>query len=281
MKSFVQNKNKYDHYTKSLYCNFSKLSLSDSEYDEFSNSNAAIDTINQLDGADDLFVSLAPPTGHVKPGRAFSAPSNSSVKLAPFRLNQKKQILKLRQDSLLTDFEIVVSPTEQSVSILCSTGFYTLVAVPAFTNTRVGTTHQVGDFTIHCYDVTGKIDDIGAAVNAVIFYRFTKTSDKTSAGGVTVHLHHTVRRLQVQGSTMVTHQSRASVWFVENFLLARFKSESQTKSFDIARFNTAVNELVANHAEKINALEKCEACAGHFNGRYIREQCRLCKEILP
>ena len=47
---------------------FSKLSLSDSEYDEFSNLNAAIDTINQPDGADDLFVSLAPPTGYVKPG---------------------------------------------------------------------------------------------------------------------------------------------------------------------------------------------------------------------
>ena len=192
---------------------------------------------------DDLFVFSAPPSGHIKPGRAYSAPPNSSLKLAPFKLNQRKQTQKLKQDSLLTDFEIVVSPTEQSVSFLCSTGFYTLVVVPAFAHTFVGTTHQVGDISISCYDVTGKIDDIGATVNAVVFFRFTKTTDKTSAGGVTIHLHHTARRLQIQGSTMVNNQTRASVWFVENFLLKRFKSESQKKSFDISRFNRAVNDL--------------------------------------
>ena len=80
---------------------------------------------------------------------------------------------------------------------------------------------------MHCYDVTGGIDDVGANVNAVIFYRFTNSSNKTSAGGVTVHLHHTARRVQVQGSTMVTSQGRSSVWFVEKYLLGRFTEESQ------------------------------------------------------
>ena len=159
---------------------------------------------------------------------------------------------------------------------MCSTGFYTLVAIPAFADTRVGTTHHVGSITMYCYDMAGRIDGIGASVNATIFFRLSNTIDKSSAGGVTIHLHHTVRRVQVQGSSMVTDHSRASVWFVENYLLGRFTAESQNKSFDISRFNTAVNKLVSNHAEKINAMEKCELCAGHFNGRSIREQCNGC-----
>ena len=77
---------------------------------------------------------------------------------------------------------------------------------------------------------------------------------------------------------MVTRQSRASVWFVENYLLERFTAESRNKSFDISSFNTAVNNLVSNHIEKINSMEKCQACSGHFNGRSIREQCRLCTQ---
>ena len=169
MKSFTPNINTYDLYTNSLHSNFSDFSLLDYE------PNIANDTIYQVDddydlqyispfyqvdGVDDLFVFSAPPSGHIKPGRAYSAPPNSSLKLAPFKLNQRKQTQKLKQDSLLTDFEIVVSPTEQSVSFLCSTGFYTLVVVPAFAHTFVGTTHQVGDISISCYDVTGKIDDI-------------------------------------------------------------------------------------------------------------------------
>ena len=257
------------------------MPLSEYDPDYFNYTNVAHDFINQLDGADDLSPFLLAPSnphGHVKPGRAYSAPTEAGIKQASFRLNQKKQLNKLRHDSRLTDFEIVVSPTEQSVSILCSTGFYTLVAVPSFAHTSVGTTHQVGDINMYCYDITGKIDDVGATVNAVIFYRMTNNIDKSSAGGVTVHLHHTVRRVQIQGSTMVTRQSRASVWFVENYLLERFTAESRSKSFDISSFNTAVNNLVSNHIEKINSMEKCQACSGHFNGRSIREQCRLCTQ---
>lgn len=215
--------------------------------------------------------------GHAKLGRAYSLPSDTGVKSAPYKLNQKKQLGKLQQDSLLNDFTITVSPTEQSVSIICSTGFYTLVAVPAFSSSSVGSSHHVAGITMHCYDVTGKIDDVGANVNAVIFYRFTRP-DKTVAGGVTIHLHHTARRVQIQGSTMVTSQCRSSVWFVQNYLLGKFTEESQKKALDITRFNAAVNSLVTNHVDKINAMEKCEECSGHFNGRSIREQCRKCSK---
>ena len=169
-----------------------------------------------------------------------------------------------------------MSPTAQSVSVICSTGFYTLVAIPALVHTRVGTTHNVAGFTMYCYDVTGKIDDVGATINAVIFFRITNNTDRSSAGQVAIHLHHTVRKVQIQGSSMVTKDRRASVWFVENFLLSRFKIESQKKSVDIARFNTEVRDMVTKHVEKINAKEKCEVCSVHFIGRSLRDYCQSC-----
>ena len=233
-----------------------------------------VHVIPQLDGVDDN-VSPFPSSSSIN-GRVFSVPDGASIDHAQFRLNPKKQLKKLKQDSFLNDFDITVSPAEHSVSIICSTGFYTLVAIPAFSHTTIGTTNIVGDIMVHCYDIAGKVDDVGSTVNARMFYRFTRQNDKTSAGGVTIHLHHTARRVQIQGNTMVTSKSRACVWFVENFLLTRFKLEARSKSFDIERFNTAVSNLVSNHVEKISNMEKCEGCSGHFIGRSVPEQCRIC-----
>ena len=229
--------------------------------------------IPQLDGTDDIALSPGPSS---IPHRVFSVPDGASIDQAQYRLNPKKQLKKLKQDSFLKDFDITVSPAEHSVSIICSTGFYSLVAIPAFAQTTIGTTNTVGNIMVHCYDISGKVDDVGSTVNARIFYRFTRKSDKTSAGGVTIHLHHTARRVQIQGNTMVTSNSRAGVWFVQNFLLDRFKVEAQSKSFDIERFNSAVSNIVTSHVEKLSNMEKCEGCTGHFTGRSVPEQCRIC-----
>ena len=161
------------------------------------------------------------------------------------------------------------------MSVMCSTGFYALVAVPALSSITVGSKHHIADVILFCNDITGKIDDIGANVNAVIHFRYTN-SDQSSSGGIVVHMHHTVRRVQVQGSSMVNGRMRASVWFVENFLLEQFTVLSQNKAIDISKFNDAVTKMVTNHVDKMNATEKCYVCSGLFNGRSIREQCPLC-----
>ena len=215
--------------------------------------------------------------GFAKTGRAFSVPANISV--APYKLNERRQVNKLRQDSQLIDFEITVSPAEQSVSILCSTGSYSLVAVPVFAQTYVGSTQQVGDISIYCYDITGKVDTSGASVTAVIFYRFTRISDRSSAGGVTIHLHHTARKVQIQGSTMVTKQCRACVWFLEKYLLGVFENVAASKALDISKFNRAVSKVVTSHSEKLDSLEKCEGCNAAFIGRSVRDQCSICSKF--
>ena len=237
------------------------------------------DSIAQLDGAGDLSPLPSPSYEISKSTRALPEPSESAnIRLAPYKLNQKKQLNKLKQDALKNDFEVSVSPTEQSVSVLCSTGFYSLVAVPSFASIKVGFKDIIAGVTIYCYDITGNIDDIGANINAVIFFRLSN-HHQASIGGVTVHLHHTVRKIQVQGCSMVNNQVRASVWFMDNFLLDKFNTLSQNKAFNISKFNTAVNSIVTNHIEKNNAKEKCDICSGHFNGRSVRDKCLICMKI--
>ena len=133
-----------------------------------------------------------------------------------------------------------VSPTKLSVSLLC---FYTLVAIPALAQTTVGTTHQVAGITLYCYDIMGKIDNVCVAVNALVFSRLTNTSDKSSAGQVTITLHHYTilnEKSRYLAAPWLTRECRASVWFVQNLLLDRFNFESFNKSFDISRFNARV-----------------------------------------
>jgi hypothetical protein len=252
---------------------------SDDDVSELStneNDHVYRDAFVQLDGGVDLPPHGLPLVSQSHTRRILSAPAGaSSLRQATFKLNQKKQVSKLKQDALLADFNITVSPTEQSVSIMCSTGFYALVAVPALSSITVGSKLHIADIILFCNDITGKIDDIGATVNAVIHFRYTN-SDQSSSGGIVVHMHHTVRRIQVQGSSMVNGRVRASVWFVENFLLEQFTVLSQSKAFDISKFNDAVTKMVTNHVDKMNATEKCDVCSGLFNGRSIREQCPLC-----
>ena len=151
--------NDFELYQPDLSSNYSDLSDIESFVSFDNNVNDAIDTIAQIDGMDDLVPSGT--SGFPKLGRAFSAPTDAAIKVAAYKLNPKKQLNKLKQDSRLIDFEITVSNKEHSVSVLCSTGFYTLVAVPAFSNTRVGTTHHVGNITMYCYDTAVRIDDVG------------------------------------------------------------------------------------------------------------------------
>ena len=58
-------------------------------------------------------------------------------------------------------------------------------------------------------------------------------------GGVTVHLHHSTRTIQVQGSSIMPDKTRAALWFVNNFILTRFKDQAKAKSFAIKNTNAA------------------------------------------
>ena len=152
--------------------------------------------------------------------------NENNLTYAPYTLDREKQINRLAQDTSKDDFEMSVSSNEHNVSILCSTGFYSVVAIPAFEKIDKDFTMSITNHTVTCVDVIKKLDKSNASVNSVLYFRVVNHHDDLTAK-VTIHLHHTTRRIQVQGGSFVNRQKRAAVWLVENFILLAFKNVSK------------------------------------------------------
>ena len=128
-----------------------------------SNTNLSISKvlspIGQLDGIADLSFSSNSSVQHLPPpssgGDSLGGSGAANLRVAPYNLNREKQVSKLVSDTRLEDYEIVVSPTEQNINVHCSTGFYSLVVLPAFSEIFVGYTTTTSNISLHCYDITG------------------------------------------------------------------------------------------------------------------------------
>ena len=234
----------------------------------FASSPLFSDLVPQLDGNLSLMSPLANSSSN-------ASKPNPSVRRAPFNLNKAKQLSKIHSDTFLKDFKITVSPSQTNVNIQCSTGFYTQAVLPSFCGITKGTIFNAACFTVYCHNLVGRVDNTDADVNAVLKFLISKASGK-SIGGVTMHLHHTTRKVQVQGSAIVGGQIKAAVWFVENVVKERLSMLSRTKSTDISKFNDAVREMMNKHNAKVNVQEPCSGCNSHFNGRSVPQECSTC-----
>ena len=95
-------------------------------------------------------------------------------------------------------------------------------------------------------------------------------------GAVRVHLHHTVRKVQLQRSAIMPDQMTAPVWFVENVLRDHFTRESKDKALAIRTFNQVVKRLIEPNAPNGQVSSTCKGCNLHFNGRSSPEFCSQC-----
>ena len=234
--------------------------------------------IPQLDGNFSPTSLCAIPTHSEEDPTSNSMPSYiSNTKHAPYALNRQKQLSRLQKDTLLGNYTITVSPSNQNVNIQCSTGFYTQVALPSLSDIKVGNRFEVpcdfGNVSVYCYDITGEIDNSNANIKAVIFFRLSNIK-KQGKGGVTVHLHHTKRKLQFQGGALMPDKTKAPVWFVKNVRNTRFSNLAMAKSLDISKFNKSIREMLSNIVKKQQA--PCGVCKNHFIGRSQPELCLQC-----
>ena len=133
------------------------------------------------------------------------------------------------------------------------------MVLPAFDVIFVGYTTTAANISIHCYDIAKKVDNSKAHVNTVLFFRLT-AADSNKSNNVTITLHHTVRKVQVQGSSNMSSNIRANVWFLQNILLGLFSAMSATKAMDISNFKSMLQNVVTNHVNKRKTQTKCGAC---------------------
>ena len=106
------------------------------------------------------------------------------------------------------------------------------------------------------------------------FPPLTGHHNNSKINNVTITLHHTVRKVQVQGSSIINNSIKANVWFLQNILVDMFRSKSATKALDISQFYSMVNKVVQNHLEKRNSKTKCAECDILFTSRSQQEQCK-------
>ena len=133
---------------------------------------------------------------------------------------------------------------------------------------------------LSCTKIEGRVDGEGANVTAALVFElsYVNKQDKPIIGTVFVHLHHTTRRVQLQGSSMVHGKVRAPVWFADKVLKGIFGYLAKDKGVDITNFNITMNDLLTDHINKVSSQDKCGSCKLMFDGRASPESCESCKK---
>ena len=195
-------------------------------------------------------------------------------KTAPFTLNKSKQIQTLASDATRPDFEIEINDNDRNVNILCSTGFYDAVAKPVVCGFSKGTTMNINNISVNCRHIDHNRDSRCYEYNRVLHIDIG-SDGQFKIGKVTIHLHHTRRLVQLQGSAKMPDGSKAPVWFLTYFIKDRFTSTAKLKHYDIATLNSAI--LRAVDKNRIGDEEKsCSLCSRHFTNNSKPTKCLSC-----
>ena len=180
------------------------------------------------------------------------------------------------QDTTNNDFEIEINNKRENVTIVCNAGFYIQVAVPALQALATGRGGEYQGIIIQCQDIVGNFDATMAHQNTVMFFHLL-SQNKSSLGRVRIHLHHTVRKIQLQGGAIMPNKTTAPVWFLDQVLRDKFTKLSSEKSMDIESFNQAVGRILTSCHSNNHTPNICAGCNIQFSGRSSPEYCNECR----
>ena len=216
-----------------------------------------------------------PPMG-IAPLPAASA---SGQRHASFTLNESHQVDKVVSDATISDCEFSPNNSDSNVNIKCSSGFYKAVAMPAFSTLTPGFSQSSREATITCSNIEPSFDYKGVEFNRIFWFSIRDACGVSV--NVTIHLHHTTRLVQVQGSSILSDGSVAAVWFVKNLLLGLFLKLGKARGHDITAFNNAVlannftNTSVGNDLPPAN---NCPHCSKTIKKPAKPVKCFACKK---
>ena len=202
-------------------------------------------------------------------------PTFHKIRQAGYTLDRSKQVKKLVKDATGTDFEIEINNKGENVTIVCNAGFYTKVAVTAMHSLTKESEKLYQGVTVQCQDIVGNFDATLAHQNTVIFFRLL-SQDKVSLGSVRIHLHHTARKVQLQGGATMSGKTTAPVWFLDHVLQNKFSQLSQEKSQEITTLNQTIRSTLSSHPTNSQATNVCAGCNVRFDGRSSPEYCIEC-----
>ena len=171
----------------------------------------------------------------------FDDTPNATVRSSNYTLNHEKQTMKIVKDASKNDYDISINNDDQNATIRCSSGFYLQVAKPCFTTIKTGSVFTKAAISITLDDV--KITHDKNRTEASRLLHFSFMSNLLGCGGVTIHLHHSTRTNQIQGSHVMPTKDRSPVWFINTIVLPKFKDLAKAKQFAIKATNSTVLDI--------------------------------------
>ena len=178
-------------------------------------------------------------------GESSVSTASLSVLHVPYQLNQRKQVYQLARDTSIDDIEITTNDSDRNVNIQCSTGFYEAVAKPALSSMSTSFSHSVSGVNILC-TVFRKTQDQNLSFPG-LFLRFelSGVGVQPNPAPLSVHLHNTQRKVQLQGGGLMPDKSTAPVWFLENVLRNIFTDQAKRKKINIDQINRKILSEIA------------------------------------
>ena len=183
-------------------------------------------------------------------------------------LNREKQTSKLIENASRPAIDIEVNCNDENVNINCSPGFYTLVARPCLLNISVG--HQITceGTTFELKSITPQKDLSGITQTTILKFIFMKELMEYS---VTISLHHTTQKIQIQGSSSMSDGSKVATFILNRYLADLFRSKSLEQKENVDSFNSALTTLGLRRAGEQRqqnlqiSSNRCSVCNGDLS----------------
>ena len=123
-------------------------------------------------------------------------------------------------------------------------------------------------------EVVPMVDTNNIEANIKIVFSFQQQN--VDLGGVVVHLHHSTRTIQIQGSRVINSQ-KAALWFT-NYVVARIREQAKIKQYQIRNFNEVLirSSLSSSSNLQGNFNNTCHHCENIFNIQSKPTFCDLC-----
>ena len=214
--------------------------------------------------------------------RILDPPSHTSTRTANYSLNQQKQTDKIIKDAALNDYDVTVNNNDMNVTIKCSPGFYLQVAKPSLLALQDKTYLSKDRIPITLTKST-KTKDRNGHENTHLLH-FSMTSDDDSECTVAVHLHHSTRTIQIQGSRSMPDSSKAALWFHTNVVLRKFSDLARVKQYAVKNTNEAIHQMSRHPSSSSSnttstGTNTCNACNSIFRYKAAPSRCDNCGKV--
>ena len=174
--------------------------------------------IMQVDGSNDISALSTSTDGLQINNISNTINENNGENIAAFALNQEKQQKSICDDTQLNDFEVTINNNNENCIIKCSSGFYYQMGRPCFEELDIHSVMTYSNIAINVTEIQPFLDRNRYEYGRRLRLSFV-THDE-DLGGVVVHLHHSTRRIQIQGGSTVSCVTSAE-WFAKA-MISRF-----------------------------------------------------------